>query len=53
MPDHELRERVTTLERHLRNMCMAVIVIVAFFLKVNARGVEVYERDGSVVGRLP
>ena len=133
MPDHELRERVTTLERHLRNMRMAVIVIVAFFLyeslmpdelrpgrdakiedavktralvlvddagdvrarldtaddgvgrlvlrdragnrvrlgarmlsfgvrdgadvieqlKVNARGVEVYERDGSVVGRLP
>ena len=32
MPEHELQERVTTLERHLRNMRMAVIVIVAFFL---------------------
>ena len=32
MSEHELQERVTTLERHLRNMRMAVIVIVAFFL---------------------
>ena len=32
MPEHALHERVTSLERHLRNMRMAVIVIVAFFL---------------------
>ena len=56
MPEHALHERVTSFERYLRNMCMAMIVIVAFFLYeslVGARGVEAYERDGAVVGRLP
>ena len=32
MSDNELRERVTSLERHLRNMRMAVVIVVAFFL---------------------
>jgi len=32
MPNDEIHNRVAALERHLRNMRMAVIVVVAFFL---------------------
>ena len=32
MPRHELQRRVTTLERRLCDVCMAVIIIVTFFL---------------------